>query len=73
LRAILLAPCLERPRRLAATGHLELLTGLAGGLLSVAVVTSLALPLALAAEQAQAAEGVAVQPDRRTEMRQVSA
>jgi hypothetical protein len=56
---VLLGPDPERPRRLAATGHLEPLAGLAG-LLALAVLV--ALLLALASEQPQAAEGVAVQP-----------
>ena len=62
---ILLGPDPERPGRLAAAGDLEPLAGLAGGLLAVAVLTALLLALALAAEQTQAAEGVAVQPDGR--------
>jgi hypothetical protein len=52
----------------AAAGDLEPLAGLAGRLLPVAVLTVLVLPLALAAEQAQAAEGVAVQPDGRPQV-----
>jgi hypothetical protein len=63
-RGVLLGADPERPWRLAAAGDLEPLAGLAGGLLPVAVLTSLPTILALAAEQAQAAEGVAVQPDR---------
>jgi hypothetical protein len=51
--------------------HLEPLARLAGGRLPVAVLTGLSLlPRALAAEQAQAAEGVAVQPDRRIQIGQ---
>jgi hypothetical protein len=65
---VLLGPDPERPWRLAATGDLEPLAGLAGGLLPVAVLTVLVLPLALAAERAQAAEGVAVQPDGRPQV-----
>jgi hypothetical protein len=42
---------------------------LAGGLLAVDVLTLLALALALAAEEAEAAEGVAVQPDGRAQIR----
>jgi hypothetical protein len=57
---VLLGPDPERPRRLAATGHLEPLASLAGRLWPVAVLP--ALLLALASEQPQAAEGVAVQP-----------
>jgi hypothetical protein len=40
----------------------------AGGLLPVAVLTVLSLALALATEEPQAAEGVAVQPDRRPQV-----
>ena len=69
-RGVLLGPDPERPWRLAAAGNLEPLAGLAGRLLAVAILTSLALALALAAEQPQAAEGVAVQPDRRPEIGQ---
>jgi hypothetical protein len=67
LGSVLLGPDPERPGWLAAAGHLEPLAGLAGGLLPVAV-----LPLAfiLATEEAQAAEGVAVQPDGHTQIRQ---
>ena len=64
---VLLDPDPERPGWLAAAGHLEPLASLAGGGLAVAVLTgrSALLPPALATEQAQAAEGVAVQPDGR--------
>jgi hypothetical protein len=45
-RGVLLSPDPERPGRLAATGHLEPLAGLAGRLLPVAILT--ALPLSVA-------------------------
>jgi hypothetical protein len=71
---VLLGADPERPWRLAAAGDLEPLAGLAGGLLPVAVLTGLPtvspLALALAAEQAQAAEGVAVQADGRAQVGQ---
>jgi hypothetical protein len=61
--SVLLGPDPERPGWLAAAGDLEPLAGLAGGLLAIAVLPIPALVMALAAEQAQAAEGVAVQPN----------
>jgi hypothetical protein len=69
-RGVLLGPDPERPGRLAAAGHLEPLAGLAGRRLPVAVLTVLLLIIALAAEQPQAAEGVAIQPDGGTQLRQ---
>jgi Nuclease-related domain len=65
---VLLGADPERPGWLAAAGHLEPLAGLPGGLLPVAVLTVLSLALALATEEPQAAEGVAVQPDRRPQV-----
>jgi hypothetical protein len=64
-RGVLLGPDPERPWRLAAAGDLEPLAGLAGRLLPVAVLTLLSFTLALATEEADAAERVAVQPDGR--------
>jgi hypothetical protein len=72
-RRVLLGPEPERPGRLAATGHLEPLAGLAGRLPAIAVLAALLLALALAAEQPRAAEGVAVQPDGRPQIGEVSA
>jgi hypothetical protein len=66
LGGVLLGPDPERPGWLATAGDLEPLPGLAGRRLPVAVLT---LVLALAAEQTEAAEGVAVQPDGRPEIR----
>jgi hypothetical protein len=60
----------ERPGRLAAAGDLEPLARLAGRLLPIAVLPALPLVLSLTAEEAQAAEGVAVQPDGRPQIRQ---
>jgi hypothetical protein len=57
----------------AATGHLAPLTGLAGRRLAVAVLPALLLAVAVAAEQPQAAESVAVKPDGRPRIDQVSA
>src|SRR4029450_6301089 len=64
---VLLGADPERPGRLAAAGHLKPLARLAGRLLPIAVLT-LSLTAALATEHAQAAEGVAVQPDRRAQV-----
>jgi hypothetical protein len=69
-RRVLLGPDPERPGRLAAAGDLEPLAGLAGRLLPIAVLTRLSFPVALATDQAEAAEGVAVQPDGRPQIRQ---
>jgi hypothetical protein len=57
---VLPGPDPERPGRLAAADDLEPLAGLPGRLLPLAVLTALPLALALATEQAQAAEGVAI-------------
>ena len=67
---VLLGPDPERPGRLAATGHLEPLASLAGRLLPIAVLPLLSFTVALAAEEAEAAEGVAVQPDGRPQIGQ---
>src|SRR5512132_2266327 len=68
--AVLLGPDPERPGWLAAADDLEPLAGLPGGLLAVAVLSVLPLALALATEQSQAAEGVAIQPDGRPQVGQ---
>jgi hypothetical protein len=72
-RGVLLGPDPEGPGWLAVAGDLEPLAGLASGLLPVAVLALLALTVTLATEQSQAAEGVAVQPDGRPQIGQVSA